>query len=119
MSELKAFYDRYKSLALAIGADLLLEGEAGAAGLATETLHLAADAGRRRETDASPAAAAAHRAALDLHRLATAQRGETELIDQVRASHRALRAELWDDVCNQYAPCGTHPHRHTEEHDHV
>jgi hypothetical protein len=121
VSELRTLYDRYKLLALGVGAGLLLDEE-GAARFAEETLRLAADAGRHRETDAGPAATAAHRAALDLHRLAVAASdaaGHAQLIGQVRASHRALRAELWDLVADQYAPCGAHPHRHTEEHHHV
>jgi hypothetical protein len=149
VSELRTLYDRYKLLALGVGTELLLD-EDGAASLAQETLLLAADAGRHRETDDGAAAAAAHRASLDLHRLAVAApdtAGHAQLIAQVRASHRALRAQLWDLVYDQYAPCGahphghgahrhghsahrhghsahshgdsTHPHRHTEEPDHV
>jgi hypothetical protein len=127
VSELRTLYDRYKLLALGVGAGLLLDEE-GATRLAEETLRLAADAGRHCETDPGAAAAAAHRAALDLHRLAAAApdaAGHAQLVGQVRASHRALRAELWDLVSDQYAPCGAHPHhgahphRHTEEPDHV
>jgi hypothetical protein len=116
VSDLAELYGRYKGLALAVGAGLILDDGVD---LAAETLRLAADAGRVREHDASRGAAACHQAALDLHRLATAKRGETELIEQVRASHRALRALLWNDVAHHYAPCGADPHRHTEEHDHV
>jgi hypothetical protein len=112
VSEFADLYGRYKGLALAVGAGLILDEGVD---LAAETLRLAADAGRAREEDASPAAGACHQAALDLHRLATAKRGEAELIDQVRVSHKALRALLWDDVAHHYAPCGAHPHRHTEE----
>jgi len=127
VSELGELYSRYKLLALGVGAQLLLEtGEAGG-GLSAETLRLAADAGRLRETHETQAAheahEACHRATLDLHRLATAapgSPGHTALIEQVRASHKALRALLWDDIADQYAPCGAHPHRHLqEEHDRV
>ena len=86
MSELARLYSRYKALALALGAGLILDEGAD---LAAETLRLAADAGRARESGGSPAAEAAHRAALDLHRLATASPGtpgHTALIGQVRAS---------------------------------
>jgi hypothetical protein len=121
VSELSDLYGRYKGLALAVGAGLILDEGAD---LAAETLRLAADAGRHRETDPSAAAQAAHRAALDLHRLATAkrsERAEAELIAQVRASHKALRSHLWDDIAHQYAPCGahSHPHSHQEDHEHV
>ncbi len=124
MSDLKTLYTRYKALALSVGAGLLVAtDDAGpATGLTADTLRLASDAGRNRENDPSPAAAAAHRAALDLHRLAAAApdaAGHARLIERVRASHRALRAELWDVVYDQYAPCGGAGRRHTEEHDHV
>jgi hypothetical protein len=120
VSDLEALYNRYKALALAVGAGLILDEGSG---LAAETLRLAADAGRHRESDPCPAAAAAHRAALDLHRLAVAApdgAGHARLIAQVRASHKALRSCLWDDIAHQYAPCGAHPHHHRhEEHDHA
>jgi len=130
VSELAGLYSRYKGLALAVGAGLILEDGADLAG---ETLRLAADAGRARETaearheghddTAATAAAACHRAALDLHRLATAtpgSPGHAALIAQVRASHKTLRSLLWDDIADQYAPCGAHPHRHSsKEPDHV
>jgi hypothetical protein len=124
VSDLEALYTRYKALALGVGAGLLLApDEAGAtARLTADTLRLASDAGRHTENDPSAAAAAAHRAALDLHRLAAAApdaAGHARLIERVRASHRALRAELWDVVCDQYAPCGAHPHPPAEDHDHV
>jgi hypothetical protein len=120
-AELTALYGRYKALALSVGAGLLLDTD-GATHLAAETLRLAADAGRAHEDHGSPASAACHNAVLDLHRLASAAPGapgHRALIARVRASHRALRAELWDVIADQYAPCGAHPHRHTEEHDHV
>jgi hypothetical protein len=120
VSELARLYSRYKGLALAVGAGLILDDGAD---LAAETLHLAADAGRARETHAddgdATAAQACHTAALDLHRLATAAPGtpgHAALIEQVRASHKALRALLWDDIAHQYVPCGAHPHRPTHEH---
>jgi hypothetical protein len=123
VTELAGLYSRYKGLALAVGASLILDDGAD---LGTETLRLASDAGRARETHAEhgdvTAAVACHTAALDLHRLATAAPGtpgHTALIERVRASHKALRALLWDDIAHQYAPCGTHPHRPTQEHDHV
>lgn len=123
MSELAGLYSRYKGLALALGAGLILDDGAD---LAAETMRLAADAGRARDTheaDGDAAAArACHQAALDLHRVATAAPGtpgHAALIEQVRASHKALRALLWDDIAHQYAPCGADPHRDTQEHDHV
>jgi hypothetical protein len=124
VTELAGLYSRYKGLALAIGAGLILDDGAD---LSAETLRLAADAGRLREAhdahEVHAAHEACHRAALDLHRLATAAPvtpGHTALIEQVRASHKALRALLWDDIADQYAPCGAHPHRHPEEeHDRV
>jgi hypothetical protein len=127
VSELAGLYSRYKGLALAIGAGLLLEdGNGDGAGLGAETLRLVADAGRTRETDEAhgdPAAAqACHQAALALHRLAISAPGapgHAALIDDVRVTHRALRSHLWDVIADQYAPCGAHPHRHTQEHDHV
>jgi hypothetical protein len=126
VSELADLYSRYKLLGLGVGAQLLLGTDEEGSGLSAETLRLAADAGRLRETHAAPenhAAEACHRAALDLHRLAAAapgSPGHTTLIEQVRASHKALRALLWDDIADQYAPCGAHPHRHLqEEHDRV
>jgi hypothetical protein len=119
VSELAALYSRYKGLALAVGAGLILDDGAE---LGAETLRLAADAGRLRETHGThenhEAAEACHRAALDLHRLATSAPGTTghaALIEQVRASHKAFRALLWDDIADQYAPCGAHLHRHPEE----
>jgi hypothetical protein len=135
VSQLAGLYSRYKGLALAVGAGLILDDGAD---LTAETLRLAADAGRVRETyearvhgeaDApadpnghSAAAQACHRAALDLHRLAAAapgSPGHSALIEQVRASHKALRALLWDDIADQYAPCGAHPHGHApQEHPH-
>jgi hypothetical protein len=123
VSELAGLYSRYKGLALALGAGLILDDGAD---LAAETMRLAADAGRARETHEARgdarAARTCHQAALDLHRLATTGAGtpgHAALIEQVRASHKALRALLWDDIADQYAPCGAHPHRHTQEHDHV
>jgi hypothetical protein len=112
VSELADLYGRYKGLALAVGAGLILDDGADLAG---ETLRLAADAGRVREHDAGPAARVCHQATLDLHRLATAKRGEDGLIEQVRASHRALRSYLWQDIAHQYAPCGAHRHHHPQE----
>lgn len=125
MSGLAGLYSRYKGLALAVGAGLILNGDGEAGSLGAETLRLAADAGRAAETDQTPAARACHRAALDLHRLAVAvpgTPGHAALIEQVRASHKALRSLLWDDIADQYAPCGTHAHAHRhsqEEHDRV
>jgi hypothetical protein len=119
VSELADLYGRYKGLALAVGAGLILDDGAD---LGAETLRLAADAGRAREHDPSAAAGACHRAALDLHRLAVAApgaAGHAGLIAQVRASHQIMRLELWDAIAHQYAPCGAHPHRHMEEPDHV
>ncbi len=132
MSELAGQYSRYKGLALAVGAGLILDADTDAdpGSLGAETLRLAADAGRARETHHTrgahgDAAEACYRAALDLHRLATATPGtpgHAALIEQVRASHKALRSLLWDDIADQYAPCGAHTHapRHSqEEHDRV
>jgi hypothetical protein len=120
MTELARLYTRYKGLALAVGAGLILDDGAD---LSAETLRLAADAGRVAEAGDGLAARACHRAALDLHRLAASDPGapgHADLIGQVRTSHQALRALLWDEIADQYAPCGTHAHRHAqEEHDHV
>jgi hypothetical protein len=120
VSELAHLYGRYKGLALAVGAGLILDDGAD---LAAETLRLAADAGRAREREPGAAASACHQAALDLHRLAVASptaAGHAQLIEQVRAGHKALRSHLWDDIADQYAPCGAHPHHHRqEEHPHV
>lgn len=118
-TELAGLYARYKGLALAVGAGLLLDEDGGA--LTAETLHLAADAGRAREAGENPATCALHEAALALHRLAAAELGAHDhdgLLADVRATHRALRAELWDDVAQHYAPCGAHVHRHPQEHAH-
>jgi hypothetical protein len=123
VSEPAELYTRYKGLALAVGAGLLLDADGPAPhacsdGLGAETLRLAADA------DAL-GARTCHQAALALHRLAVtaAVAGTPEhpaLIEDVRASHRALRAELWDDVAHHYAPCGAHRARQTDqEHVHV
>jgi hypothetical protein len=120
VSELAGLYSRYKGLALAVGAGLILDDGAD---LGAETLRLAADAGRLRDGahqahEARQAADACHRAALDLHRLATAAPGtpgHAALIGQVRSSHKTLRSLLWDEIADQYAPCGAHPHRHPEE----
>jgi hypothetical protein len=129
VSELAGLYSRYKGLALAVGAGLLLDNDADSSGLGAETLRLAADAGRNLETAEADetrgnptAARACHEAALALHRLAVSAPGAPDhaaLIEDVRGTHKALRSQLWDVIADQYAPCGAHPHRHTQEHDHV
>jgi hypothetical protein len=126
VSELAGLYSRYKGLALAVGAGLLLHHDEDSSGLGAETLRLAADAGRAREAHTAgantTAARACHEAALALHRLAVSAPGASDhaaLIEEVRDTHKALRSQLWDVVADQYAPCGAHSHRHTQEHDHV
>jgi hypothetical protein len=120
--ELRELYSRYKGLALATGATLLL-------GAAPE--RLAVEAGElliacRRAAARSGAACASQleacvTAVQELHELLLRAVEDAELIgaadtERVRASHSRLRREVWKVIPCEYVPCsGAHRHSHAEQ----
>jgi hypothetical protein len=121
LDELAALYDRYKRLALATGATLVLgEPPAPLAGAAAE---LRGDSLAARDRgEGGPLAGqleACVTAAGELHDLvAAACAGDVsdEAADRVRASHSRLRHEVWKVMPCEYVPCsGAHRHDHRHE----
>ncbi|HEY7965704.1 MAG TPA: hypothetical protein VID68_01625 [Solirubrobacteraceae bacterium] len=114
--EVTALYLRYKGLALAVGATLVLERDAGE--LAGEAARLAVDARSLREHAGKPYCApieACAGAADDLRALAI-RPGDGKLTERVRASHGRLRREVWKLIPCEYVPCGgTAAHVHERE----
>jgi hypothetical protein len=113
--EVTALYSRYKGLALAVGATLVLERDTGE--LAAEAARLAADARL-----AGAHAGALYRAPIeacagaadDLGELAS-RPADWQLSERVRASHGRLRREVWKLVPCEYVPCGATGRVHERE----
>jgi hypothetical protein len=104
MSVADHLYARYKALALSAGAALLLD---------QPDAELAGDA-RRLAADARAALAEHPELAEPLGACATAADALAhmpEALDEVRATHRALRAAMFAAGRCEYVPCGTHAHQ--------
>ena len=89
-------YRRYKALALAAGAALVLEAPVGGLARAIEELCEAAEG--------TPCAAPAN----DLRRLVERSRHGVVAdadVERVRASHRQLRRTVWTTEPCEYVPC--------------
>ncbi len=117
--ELGELYGRYKALALATGAALVLDAHPG---------ELAARAGELLSDCRAAAAvgdrvlagqfAACVRAAQELDRLlarAVIDAASVTALDteRVRVTHRGLRREVWKVIPCEYVPCGA-AHRHDQ-----
>ena len=120
--ELRELYARYKGLALATGAALLLEADPGR--LLGESAALLEDCGRAASeprADHAPQLEACVSAARELHELLLRAGEDGDLIgpedtERVRASHSRLRREVWKVFPCEYVPCsGAHRHRHAHE----
>lgn len=98
----RALYGRFKHLALAAGAALVLEQpsaplEHEVAALAAEARTAAADAGEHR-----PQLEACADAAGELHALL--RRGGID-VEPARRAHKRLRREVWKVIPCEYVPC--------------
>jgi hypothetical protein len=122
LDELGALYGRYKRLALATGATLVL-GEDPAA-LADAAAALLADSRTARGGGggglASPLSACVC-AADELHALLVRAAADPSRVgaadtDRVRATHSSLRREVWKVIPCEYVPCSAvHRHDHRGE----
>jgi hypothetical protein len=92
-SQVQELYLRYKALALATGAALVLDGDVDA--LTREADALLADC-RAANIDVCVDAA------LDLCRLLA---GDASALEQARESHRSLRRAVWTVHPCEYVPC--------------
>ena len=121
-AQLGELYNRYKGLALATGAALVLDAPSGEL-----TRHAAALLGDCRAAARAPQVElrvqldACVLAAEDLHDLLVRAGVDAGSVcdadtDRVRASHRRLRQEVWKVIPCEYVPCSvTHPHGHPHE----
>lgn len=98
----QGLYGRYKGLALAAGATLLLDAPLGS--LEAEVDGLVADACAAASAGGPHAAQfeACVAAAGELRELLVRRGGDVEA---VRATHRRLRREVWKIVPCEYVPC--------------
>jgi len=120
--ELRELYSRYKGLALATGATLLLGADpdrlAADAGELLISCHRAA---ARTGADLSSQLDACVAAVQELHELLLRAVEDVELIgaedtERVRASHSRLRREVWKVFPCEYVPCsGAHRHSHAQQ----
>jgi hypothetical protein len=98
-------YRRFKTLAVAASASLILDDRAHDLRPAVDELH--------RDAAGTPCEEPATRLRQLVHE---ALRGEVsnDVLDAVRSSHRALRREVWATQRCEYVPCcaaDTHQHR--------
>lgn len=98
--ELPELYHRFKSLAVAASASLILGERVDELRPAVDELH--------RDAAGTPC----EEPAAELRRLVYGEASDAEL-DAVRTSHRRLRREVWTTQPCEYVPCcaGTHHHR--------
>ena len=99
---IQALYGRFKHLALAAGATLVLEQptarlEIEVAALADEARAAAADSGEHR-----PQLQACVEAAEELHALL--RRGGID-VEPARIAHKRLRRDVWKVIPCEYVPC--------------
>jgi hypothetical protein len=121
LDELGELYGRYKRLALAAGATLVL-GEHPAA-LADATAALLADSRDALAAGGAlaPALSACVLAAAELHALLVRAGADPSAVgaadtDRVRATHSRLRREVWKVIPCEYVPCSV-VHRHDHRHE--
>jgi hypothetical protein len=114
-ADLRGLYGRYKALALATGAALVLGEPAEALG--EDAAALEADcreaAASARGELVSPLDACVS-AAAELRALVGDGTADPDAVERVRASHRRLRSEVWKVVPCEYVPCAP-GHVHAEE----
>ena len=120
--EMRELYSRYKGLALATGATLLLAAEPDRLAVeAGELLTSCRRAAARARGAYSSQLDACVVAAQELHELLLRAAEDVELIgpddtERVRASHGRLRREVWKVFPCEYVPCsGAHRHHHAQE----
>jgi hypothetical protein len=104
MSVADHLYARYKALALSAGTALLLDqpdADVGAEGRALAADARAALAEHPQQAEQLAACATAADALAHL----------PQAIDEVRATHRRLRAAMFAAGHCEYVPCGTHAHQ--------
>jgi hypothetical protein len=119
--ELAALYGRYRSLALAAGAALVLGG--GTRELAGPARDLVAEcrAASRGGGALRAQLAACEQAAAELEALVTRAGDDAGAVsaadtERVRASHRRLRQEVWKVIPCEYVPCSiARGHAHADE----
>jgi hypothetical protein len=105
LAETDELYRRYKALTLATGAALLLESPVDALADAVDEL--------ARDAEGSLCAGPAETLRALVARARAGEATEAD-IEQVRASHRTLRREVWTTQPCEYVPCcagGAHDHR--------
>jgi hypothetical protein len=108
VAQVRELYRRYKHLALATGAALVLEApvvelETDAAGLVADARSALATGGEHE-----PQLPACLDAATELHAL-LARCGDVEA---ARLSHKRLRREVWKVIPCEYVPCCASAHGH-------
>jgi hypothetical protein len=121
IDELAGLYGRYRALALAAGAALVLGGGTGE--LAGPVRDLLADCRTASRGGGALRAqlAACEQAAAELVALVTRAGGEPGAVsaadtERVRASHRRLRQEVWKVIPCEYVPCSiARGHAHADE----
>jgi hypothetical protein len=107
----RELYTRYKSLALAAGAALVLDvSVADLAGHAQELLRDCRDAAETTDGRVHDQLAACESAVEDLRRLIALAATGTSAIsaadtERARASHSTLRHEVWRIIPCEYVPC--------------
>jgi hypothetical protein len=111
--ELQALYGRYKALALATSAALMLEDDVRSLGDRLEELRRDCGATRRRGTPHDRALGACLAAVADLRPLIDGDTTDRAL-EHARASHRRLRRAVWDVIPCEYVPCCAPGHDHDE-----
>jgi len=120
--ELRELYARYKGLALATGATLLLDASPDRLAVeAGELLTACRRAAARPRGACSTQLDACVVAAQELHELLLCAAEDPERIgpddtERVRTSHGRLRREVWKVFPCEYVPCsGAHRHSHAQE----
>jgi hypothetical protein len=113
-AELQALYGRYKAIALSTGAALMLGGELQDLGRRVDSLIVDCRAAQERGGLYSREVATCRDAALDLRPLLEGDTSERAL-ERARASHRALRREVWVVMPCEYVPCCAPGHDHDDE----
>jgi hypothetical protein len=96
LDELQRLYDRYKALALAVSAALLLERAVDDLVPAVDDLLAEAPIGECGD---------AARALSELVHLAVAGQPTASQLEQVRTSHSRLRRAVWSVLPCEYVPC--------------
>jgi hypothetical protein len=102
--ELRALYERYKLLALSASAAMILDAPDSDLGAKIDALCEDARAARTRAPHLLRELSACVEAAGRLRVLTSADPSDSD-VEEVRASHRRLRREMWNVFPCEYVPC--------------